>query len=150
MDLVKIPQTMLEYLLDINLNKILKDNDTVTTLELKELFRKNYNGIYIDQAMVSNFLNDNYTNYDLHYVDNGIYRIYTKNNVIDNEYYMSATKGRLKIADMNFQHLENALVKLMKEQTGLSKSDCRNILEMLLEKDSDINNLFNEYISRHV
>lgn len=150
MDLMKLPQSMMDFMLDATLTRVLTTTDTITSLDLKETFRKKHTGLYVDQNMVSAWLQANYTKYDLDVTDNGLYRIYTKNSVIDNEYYISATKGRLKIHDMNFQHLENALVKLMKEETGLSKSDCRSILNMLLEKDTDINNLFNEYNSRQV
>lgn len=147
MALTSIPQTFMNCLLDICVNKLLERDNSVTTLDLKNEFRSNYKGLYIDQKIVSDYLNDTYNKYNLSFTDNGTYRTYYLNN--DSEYYESATKGRVKISDMHTKHLHNALVKQTSEFTNLSKDTCRQLINELLFTDSTLHNLFTEYQERN-
>lgn len=147
MALTTIPTTFMNCLLDICVNTLLERDNSVTTLDLKNEFRNNYKNIYIDQKIVSGYLNSNYTRLNLSYTDNGSYRTYFVYNN-DSEYYNSETKGKVKIADMHTKHLLNALVKQMSEFTNLSKDTCRQLINELLFNNSTLGNLFREYQER--
>jgi len=149
MVLTSVPNTMLEFLLDKSIQAMLQSSNKLTTLDLKNYFRNTYNGIYIDQAMVSNFLNDNYKNYNLTYTDNGTYREYYINNIDTNsKYYFSQSDGMIDISSMHDNHLLNALIKKLNEKTNLSKSFIKSLLEELKNDDTELANLFTEYMSR--
>lgn len=150
MVLTTIPTTMVEFLLDKSIQAMLQSSNKLTTLDVKNYFRNTYNGIYIDQAMVSNFMNDNYKNYNLTYNDNGTYREYYINDVnTDSKYYFSQSDGMIEISGMHDNHLLNALVKKLNERTNLSKSFIKSLLDELKNDDTELSNLFTEYINRN-
>mgnify|MGYP003618145490 CR=1 FL=1 len=149
MALTYVPVSMTNYLLDLCIQAMLKNSNELTTLELKEYFRNNYGNIYMDQSMVSNYLNENYTNYNLSFTDNGTYREYYINTKLnDKRYYISESKGLVKISDMHSNHLINALVKEINVRTNLSKSFIKNLLLELKENESELAALFNEFLER--
>lgn len=147
MALATLPASMTEYLLDITIRHLLETSDSITTLDIKNEFRNQYKNVYIDQATVSTYMADSYKNYALDYNDNGTFRTYYKAND-DTNYYNSNSKGRVKISDMQYNHLENALVKSISDYTNLSKSTCKDLVRELVYGESVLHNLFEEYYTR--
>lgn len=72
-------QQLMKDALRAQVDKLLKANNTVTTLELKVELRKTDPEFYWNQATVSQMMDELYQNGTLVYTDNGVYRIYSKN-----------------------------------------------------------------------
>lgn len=146
--LIRIPQEMLESLLQITVKGLLINHNTLTTLDIKNEFRNNYKNIYIDQNQVSNYMMNNFTSFNLGFTDNGKYRTYFKmtNVAKTQDYYNSMTKGLMLISDMHITHLKNAIVKEINELTGYNKENIKDILSIFENKECT--SLLKEFINR--
>lgn len=156
MDLVQMPQSMVDFLLDKTVQAMLDNTSQFTTLDVKNYFRNKYSNLYMTQDMVSNFMNNNYKNYNLEFTTNGQYRTYyisepafQLDNEDDNEdYYTSSSKGAILIKGMHYAHLLNALVKEFSLNTGITKPFLKSFFENLKTDNEELFNLLKEYTKR--
>jgi len=147
MGLITIPSVMAESLLDLVIVSMLSNKNSITTLDVKNEFRATHPNILMNQSTVSNYLADNYENYNLTFSDNGTYRTYSKLPKVP--YYKSETKGLIKICDMQYNHLENALIKEMSIEFDINKYKAKEIIDSLFQPNTLIFNLFKEYACRN-
>jgi hypothetical protein len=138
--LMQVSREMLNQFIDNCIKDYLENSDSLTTLDLKNYFRRAFRNIEITQSDVSEYMNENYQTYNLEYTDNGTYRTYY---LSDEPTYTSKSLGTIRISALQHNHLLRIIAK---EFNNLKKDE---IYDVLHEADGLLFNLLKEYISRN-